>query len=141
MSGSTLTAERSTALAIAILRVTLGVFLLIWGLEKFVLPEVTGKIFAGFYGVEVGVTAAYALGAVQSAIAIAIILGLFPTISYGLGLALHAVTFVVTFTKIIDPWGLISGSPQHLFLAALPVLGGSIALFLLRKQDTLRIGK
>ena len=139
MAGSN--AAQTTALALLILRITLGAFLLIWGLEKFVLPEVTGKIAVGFYGVEIGATIIYVFGAVQIAIASALLLGLFPTISYGLGLALHTVTTLVTIPRIIDPWGLISGTPQHLFLAAIPVLGGFIALFLMRAQDTMRVGR
>lgn len=131
--------DRRIAIALLILRLGLGVFLLVWGLEKFVLPERTVGIFDKFYGLSIGTAIAPVLGAIQCAIALALMAGLFRTVSYGLGLLLHTVSTVSTWRQIIDPWGLISGEVQHLFLAAVPVLAGFAALFLLRNFDLLTI--
>jgi len=57
---------------------------------------------------------------------------LWKTLSYGLGLLLHAVSTLATYQELFAPFG-----ANHLFLAALPVLAAFIALFLLRRQDTL----
>jgi hypothetical protein len=40
--------------ALAVLRVSLGVFLLLWGVEKFVIPTTTVRIWEKFYGVGLG---------------------------------------------------------------------------------------
>jgi putative oxidoreductase len=66
------------------------------------------------------------------------ILGLYRTIVYGAALILHAVTVLVTWRQLVDPWG---DPTNHLFTAAVPVLGGFLALFLLRHWDRSVLGK
>jgi len=123
--------------ALAVLRVSLGVFLLLWGVEKFVIPGVTVQIWGGFYGVGLAAALVPLVGALESALALAITVGLWRRATYGLGLLLHAVSVAVTWRQLLDPWGLRSGgSPNHLFLAGVPVLAAFVALYLLRDRDT-----
>jgi len=124
--------ESSVTLALLVLRVTLGVFLLQWGIEKVVVPENTPSIWGYFYGLIVPETLAYAFGAVEITIAVCLLFGLFRTITYGSATLLHAVTVVVSWRQLIDPWG---DSSNHLFIAGVPVLGAFVALFLLRHWD------
>ncbi|MGH7427246.1 MAG: hypothetical protein ACREJ4_02635 [Candidatus Methylomirabilaceae bacterium] len=122
--------------ALAVLRVSLGVFLLLWGVEKFVIPDVTVRIWAAFYDVGLAATLVPLVGALESALALAISVGLWRRATYGLGLLLHAVSVLATWRQLIDPWGLRSGgSPNHLFLAGVPVLAGFVALYLMRTRD------
>jgi uncharacterized membrane protein YphA (DoxX/SURF4 family) len=118
--------------ALLALRITLGLFLLQWGVEKFVVPENTVGIWGHFYGVQVSAAIGYLFGAVEIAIAVCLFLGIFRTAAYGAALALHAVTVAVTWRQLADPWG---DPVNHLFIAGVPVLGGLIALFLLRRWD------
>jgi uncharacterized membrane protein YphA (DoxX/SURF4 family) len=118
--------------ALMILRVTLGVFLLQWGVEKFVVPQSSAAIWAHFYGVNVPQVLSYLFGAVEIAIAVCLFLGLYRTVAYGAALALHAVTVVVSWRQLLDPW---SDPINHLFIACVPVLGAFAALFLLRHWD------
>jgi putative oxidoreductase len=77
------------------------------------------------------------VGALESALALAIVVGLWRRVTYGLGLLLHAVSVLSSWRQLIDPWGLRSGgSPNHLFLAGVPVLAGFVALYLLRARDS-----
>ena len=124
----------STALrrALLALRVTLGLFLLQWGVEKFVVPESNVFIWSHFYGMNVSRTLGYLFGAAEIAIALLMIAGMFRTIVYGAAMILHAVTVLVTWRQLIDPWG---DPINHLFIAGVPVLGGFVALFLLRHWD------
>ena len=46
---------------------------------------------------------------------------------------MHAASTLASWAKYMDPWA----RPNILFWAALPVLGALIALFILRKRDTL----
>ncbi|ANK81851.1 MAG: hypothetical protein TEF_14390 [Rhizobiales bacterium NRL2] len=128
--------RRRFGAALAVLRVALGVFLLVWGLEKFIVTERSVAIFDYFYGVSASTAATYVLGALESVLAVAIIVGAFRRWSYGIGLLVHAATTIVSARLIIDPWGLISGEPQHLYLAAVPILGAFAALYLLRDLDS-----
>jgi putative oxidoreductase len=122
--------------ALAVLRVSLGVFLLLWGLEKFAIPTATVGIWAKFYGVGLAVALVPVVGASESALALAITVGLWRRLTYGLGLLLHAVSVFSSWRQLIDPWGLRSGaSPNHLFLAGIPVLAGFVALYLMRARD------
>jgi putative oxidoreductase len=57
---------------------------------------------------------------------------MFRTPAYGAALALHTVTTLVTWRQLADPWG---DAANHLFVAGIPVLGGFLALFLLRDWD------
>lgn len=127
--------ERRTAWALLVLRLTLGVFLLVWGLEKFVLPDRTVGIFKKFYGFEIGLDVTPILGTLECLLALALLLGAWRAWSYGIALLVHGFGVVATWREIIDPWGLIYGEVKHLFLAAVPVLGGFIALFLMRAYD------
>lgn len=118
--------------ALLILRVTLGIFLLQWGVEKFVVPQSNVAIWGHFYGMSVSETLGYAFGAAEIAIALCLFLGLFRTIAYGAAAALHAVSVVVSWRYLLDPWGT---EVNHLFIASVPVLGAFAALFLLRHWD------
>jgi putative oxidoreductase len=118
--------------ALLALRITLGLFLLQWGVEKFVVPQNTVAIWGYFYGLNVPQALAYLFGAVEIAIAACLFLGLFRTAAYGAALALHAVTVLVSWRELLDPWGT---DVNHLFIASVPVLGALIALFLLRHWD------
>jgi putative oxidoreductase len=115
-----------------VLRITLGLFLLQWGVEKFVVPQNTVAIWSYFYGLNVSQTLGYVFGAVEIAIAGCLFLGLFRTVAYGAALALHAVSVLVSWRQLLDPWG---DAMNHLFIAGVPVLGALIALFLLRRWD------
>jgi putative oxidoreductase len=123
---------RAVRRALLALRITLGLFLLQWGLEKFLVPESSAGIWEHFYGLSVPHTLGYLLGAAEIAIAACLFLGVFRTAAYGAALGLHAVTLLVTWRQLLHPWG---DPVNHLFIAGVPVLGAFIALFLLRHWD------
>lgn len=123
---------RALPRALLALRVTLGVFLLQWGLEKFVVPGNTPAIWSNFYGLSVPPLAAYAFGAVEIFIALCLFLGAFRTVTYGAAVFLHGVSVLVSWRQLIAPW---ADPANHLFIASVPVLGAFVALFILRKWD------
>lgn len=118
--------------SLLVLRVTLGLFLLQWGAEKFVVPMNTPAIWGYFYNTNIPVEAAYVFGVVEITLAICFFLGVLRTVAYGAGVMLHAVSVVVSWRQLIDPWG---DSANHLFVAGVPVLGAFVVLFLLRRWD------
>jgi len=126
------TRAKALSRALLALRITLGLFLLQWGVEKFVMPENNVFIWGYFYGLEVAPALGYLFGTLEIAIAACLFLGLFRTVAYGAALVLHAITVAVTWRQLIDPWG---DPINHLFIAGIPVLGALIALFLLRHWD------
>ncbi len=127
--------HQKIALALLILRVSLGVFLLLWGLEKIIIPDRTVGIYDKFYGIPIDVAIAPMLGALQIALSIALLIGFQRRWSYGIATLLHAYSVISSWQALIDPWGLIYGEVKHLFLAGVPVLAGFVVLYMLREMD------
>ncbi len=119
-------------MALLVLRVGLGVFLLLWSIDKMLAPEQTAKIFQFFYKTPLPVSFAPVVGALEAALSLALLAGLWRTWTYGAALALHAISTLSTWKQLASPFG-----ENHLFLAAIPVLAGFVTLFLLRRKDTL----
>lgn len=122
----------SAKVALLLLRLSLGGFLLLWSIDKLTVPEATVGIFSHFYHLPLTAGGAYATGALEAILSIAIMAGFRKTYTYGLGLVLHLISTLSTYGQLLHPFG-----KNHLFIAAIPVLGAFIALFLLRDQDTL----
>ncbi len=128
--------EKRLAIALLALRVTLGLFMLQWGVEKFVVPGTTLAIFRNFYGLNLGSFVPPVVGAVQVVLALAFLVGYRPRITYGVFLAMRTVTTLATIPRLLAPWNPVS---NHLFIAGVPVLAGFFALYLLRDWDRYRI--
>ena len=122
--------------ALLILRLSLGLFLLLWALEKFILPQTTEQIWASFYKIPISGAIVTILAILQTLLAIALIIGFLRPITYGIALGINAITFISTWRQLLDPWGLASGAAiNHLFIAGIPVLAGFIALYILHPWD------
>src|SRR3989304_4845614 len=124
--------NREFPVALFLLSLGLGAFLLLFGIDKLVPPAPTVEVFAQFYGLIVSHGMVYGAGVLETLLGLAFLAGLWKTLSSGLGLLLHAVSTLVTYQELLSPFG-----ANHLFLAAVPVLAAFISLFLLRRPDTL----
>ena len=123
--------DRKVGTALAIVRFSLGIFFLIWGLDKIFHPESTVKIFSHFYLLDIDVSTARAIGIVEGLWALALTAGLWKTWTYGLAVVLHGISTLSTWEQLLYPFG-----KNHLFAAAIPVLGACVLLFMLRDRDT-----
>ncbi len=122
-----------TATERSLLALRLGVFIVmaLWGLDKLLYPDHAARIFANFYGMNIGHSVSYALGAAQMLLLTAFLIGYKRTFTYGTVLALHAGSTLASFGKYMDPFN------NLLFFAAWPMLAACFALFLLREHDNL----
>ncbi|GAA4853247.1 hypothetical protein [Luteimonas vadosa] len=121
-------------LSLLAIRWTMVVFLLPWVADKFVRPEHAIAVLEGFYGLSgSGAPLVFGLGVAQAVLLALFAFGVARTWSYGLVLAMHAVTTLVSWKQYLDPY---TGA-NLLFFAAWPALGACLALFLLREHDTL----
>ncbi len=118
--------------ALFLLRLGLGLFLLLWGLDKIIAPEIAVMVFSRFYYVDIGISAAMLIGALEIVLSLLMILGFYRTITYGLGLLVHTISTLSTLRELLSPFG-----PNHLFIAGIPILFAFLTLFLLRDFDTL----
>ena len=119
--------------ALFLLRVGLRSFLLLWSFDKFAEPETAVKIFRVFYKIPISARVAYVVGSIEALINLLIIAGAWKGYTYAVGLALHTISTVASWRQLTTPFS----QGHHLFLAAIPVLTGFIALYLLRDRDTL----
>jgi putative oxidoreductase len=123
-----------TPQGLLILRLTLALFFAQWSIEKFIHPEAAASIFAHFYGLQISAMIAYVFGAVELAFTIGLLVGVARTIALGGLIVIHGISVLVSWYQLLHPWAAV---PNHLFIASIPVLGGLVALFLLRDRDTL----
>ncbi len=125
--------SESLPAALLVLRVTLAGFFLIWSVEKILAPELALRVFETFYFSSPSTTVLIVIGVLQTGVVLAFLAGVLKTWTYGLLLAMHAVSTASSWERLINPYE----PPNHLFWAAIPVLGALVALFLLRRRDTL----
>ena len=125
--------QKQLELGLLLIRLSTGVFFLVWSLEKIIYPEIAQKVFSRFYFLEISPAFSLAIGILQTAIVLAFMAGLFKTLTYGAILGMHGVSTFSTYKELLNPYQ----PPNHLFWAAVPLLAALVALFLLREEDKL----
>jgi hypothetical protein len=129
---------QSVSYAAFSLRISLFILMSVWALMKIVAPaSYAGNgnqpgIFQTFYGADFGNSFVLILGIGQVILLLAFATGMFKTVTSGAVLAMNSVSLAVSMPYILDPFV----KPNLLFLASVPVLGASLAHFLLRRYDT-----
>ncbi|PJA18504.1 MAG: hypothetical protein CO113_02270 [Elusimicrobia bacterium CG_4_9_14_3_um_filter_62_55] len=118
--------------ALFCLRLGIGVFFVLWSLDKLLAPESTVKIFSHFYKTPLSTTGAYAVGSLELALSLAFLAGLWKRWTYGAVLVLHGISTLSSYSQLLSPFG-----KNHLFIATIPVLAACAALYLLRDEDRL----
>ena len=124
---------KRTGIALLVLRLSLALFLLPWVIEKFTKPEGTAKIFSHFYHIDLPAFGPYIVGVIWVLLLLAFVTGFKKRISYGLALIFHGGSTFFTIPQMLP----FLETYNHLFLAAIPVLGGFAALYMLREDDTI----
>jgi len=114
-----------------VLRFGLGLFFVLWGLDKIFVPESTVGIFKFFYSIPITINMALGVGIIETLFGLLFMWGMFKNQTYFLGMVLHGISTFSSWRQYLDPFG-----KNHLFLAAIPVLAGYIALYLMREEDT-----
>ena len=121
--------SRST---LPILRVGMGIFLITWGLDKWLATEGSVEIFSFFYGLEVGSLVVRVAGALEILLGLALAFGILPVVTAWAQLIVNAIATLASWKQILDPWGVLglTEGGAHLFLASIVVMAVSIVLVL-----------
>lgn len=119
--------------ALLIVRLSIVVFLAYWIADKFINPEHAVKIFSKFYFLEITPVMGMVFGGVQLLLIVAFALGMWKKYTYLLVMLMHGVSTISSYHQYLNPF---EGS-NLLFVAAIPVLGAMIALWMFRDEDTL----
>lgn len=156
--------ERKLNLALFIIRLGVGSFLIVWASLKFLRPEWMGNVFRNTYkmtwltkdagidflGMQFGfLEIAYTVGALQMAVVLIFVVGLWRTLSYGFITLMHATGIVGAFLSggLLFKGGFIKAIstgtfeigyinfPANLLWTSVATLAALIALFVLRHHD------
>ena len=146
-------AGQSSALrsTLFILRVTLGIFLLQWGIEKIFFTSFSININRVFYGEIVPGTQTVwqIIGVLEVLLAVSIIAGFQQRWTYLIGFIVHGISTVSSWERLINPYATQMISMQargpeffpypfnHLFMTAVPVLAAFWLIYRLRESDTM----
>jgi putative oxidoreductase len=120
-------------LCLLLLRLTTAVFLLVWSVDKIVNVKHAQNVYATFYfWKDAAPQILMGIGVAQTILILAFAAGFLRFWTYGAVLLMHAVTVLASLPKMIPPY---APGAALTFWAAVPVLAGMFALFLLRNRD------
>lgn len=121
-----------------ILRVGMGVFLTLWGVDKLVATEGSQRIFSGFYAIDSGPTLVQVAGAAEVLLGLALAFGLLRVATAWIALIANLVSTGASWKQIVDPWGVfgLTEGGTHLFLASIVIMAVSVVLVINAKDDT-----
>ncbi len=124
-------ADRELELSLALMRLAIAGFLMVWVCDKLFNADSAVKTFSKYYFGLSGDTVMLGIGVLQLVLVLAFAAGVFKTLTYGAVTLMHAVSTFASYERYLDPLA----RPNILFWAAVPVLAAMIALFILRARD------
>ena len=124
--------DRRLAWVLLVLRASIFLVMLMWTLDKFIRPDHAAAVFEHFYALA-GLSwwASYVLGGGELLLLLGFILGIWQRFTYGVVLALHAVSTVSSYYQYFHPYQ----GTNLLFFAAWPMLAACLTVYLLRQSD------
>ncbi len=124
--------------SLLLLRLSLGLLMVVWGVDKLVNVEHGMAVSAGFYLNLFSVPVLLqAFGVVQVLIGLLIGAGLARRFAYPALLAITATTLAGVWKSIVDPWGWYLEDANVLFHPSLIIFAASLVVWGFRYDDTL----
>lgn len=128
------------AKSLLLLRISIGVLMVLWGIDKLVNVEHGIAVSEGFYG---GLFSApvllQAFGVLQILLGFGVIVGLRRTLLYPALLVITGVSVLAVWRSIVDPWGWVLEGSNVLFYPSLIIFAGSLVLWAFREEDVLAL--
>ena len=123
-------------------RISLGLLMLIWGVDKLVNVKHGLTVSEHFYlGAFNSATLLQAFGAAQMALGALIVLGIARRFTYPALLAITGATLLGVWRSVVDPWGWWLTGANVLFYPSLIIFAGSLVLWAFRDEDQLVVGR
>ncbi|MDQ3555240.1 MAG: hypothetical protein M3409_00475 [Gemmatimonadota bacterium] len=128
------------AKTLLLLRISIGILMVLWGIDKLVNVEHGIAVSEGFYG---GLFSApvllQAFGVLQILLGFGVIVGLRRTLLYPALLVITGVSVLAVWRSIVDPWGWVLEGSNVLFYPSLIIFAGSLVLWAFREEDVLAL--
>lgn len=131
------------ALTLLLLRLSTGIYLILWGLMKFIAQEqataVSEKYYNGLLNADI---LNYGIGALEVLVGLLVSLGLFRRPIYLLQAAIYLVGLLAITPYILDPFGLYWASASKLtFFPSTTLFFASMVMVVFMSADTLCLDK
>ncbi|MFC0676731.1 DoxX family protein [Lysobacter korlensis] len=125
------------AASLLVLRISLGLLMVFWGLDKIVNVEHGLEVSRHFY-LDLFSSAALlkVFGALQIALGLAVVLGWLRRFAYPLLLLITGVTLLGVWRSVVDPWGWYLEGGNVLFYPSLIIFAAAWVLYCFRDEDT-----
>jgi putative oxidoreductase len=124
--------------SLLLLRISLGLLMVFWGIDKLVNIEHGLLVSEHFYlNLFSSPLVLKAFGVVQIMLGIAVIVGIARRIAYPALIAITAVTMLGVWRSIVDPWGWVLEGANALFYPSLIIFAGALVLHGFRSEDVL----
>ena len=129
------------AISLLLLRLSTGIYLILWGMVKLASKEMAVRVSDTYYnGLLSGDIINYTLGGVQVLIGLLVVLGLFRVIAYFGQLAFYLVGALAIIANLVDPFGAYLASTAKLtFFPSWTLLFASLVIIVFKEDDTLSL--
>ncbi len=129
------------AISLLLLRLSTGIYLMLWGLVKLIKAETANAVSDKYYGGFIsGDMINLGLGSLQVIVGALVALGIARTFSYTAQLIWYAAGLLPIMLYIIDPFGLYIAESQKLtFFPSTTLLFASMVIIAFREYDTLSV--
>lgn len=126
-----------------VLRIGMGAFLALWGIDKLAATEGSIGIFSTFYGIDAGTGLLLAGGVAEILLGVALAAGLFRIPVAWIALVVNVISTGASWRQILDPWGWLglTGGGTHLFLASIVVLAANIVIVMNARDDVFTLDR
>ena len=120
------------AISLLALRISIGLLLVIWGIDKIVDLEhavaVSNKVYYGLFSGPLMQSLLTVVGALEISLGIAVIAGVFRHIAYIFLALVTGTTLVAVSGSVIDPWGMVSRKFKCFVLSFIDHLRWSVSV-------------
>lgn len=124
------------------LRISIGLLMVIWGIDKLVNVEHGLTVSEGFYlGLFSAPILLQGFGVLQILLGIGVIVGVTRRVLYPLLLLITGVTVLGVWKSVVDPWGWVLEGSNVLFYPSLIILAGVLVLWAFRDEDTIALDR
>lgn len=122
------------------LRVSLGVLMLLWGVDKLVNVDHGLQVSKHFYfGLFDSSALLQAFGIVQILLGLAVVLGFMRRYTLPALLLVTGTTLIGVWRSVVDPWGWVLEGSNVLFYPSLIIFAAALVLFAFQPDDTLSL--
>ncbi len=122
--------------ALSALRISLGGFAAVWGIDKLVHPAHGAKVASIFYaGLLSSESLMPLIGVAQVVLALLVIVGLWRRVAYPVLALMTGATLLGVWRSVVDPWALWMTGGNVVFFSSLPLFCAVLLLWALAADD------